>query len=773
MHKQLSRHIYRSSLIGLTSTAVLLALAASNATADAKAGQPTTPLPTLVRQNSIGEAGVTTHEVVRTITYVDPLTKEKHTIRQVATYQFDREGQVIKSINPLWSAYFPPYFAGYAPSWAEVKQKMTSPDSADEQETVTYDKLTGSGDVMTVHVFYVEPNGKMLWDLRKAIENPDGKPVTSFTLPELPDGWEYVDLDHLPKTIKVAPKAAGYTFMIQPAKDPEHHTEHHQETKELWRKIVLHLPSGDQAIMQKATATRSVTVTDGQPTYGKWQISPFAELRLPAIANYQTSVDQVPALQLTADQLDQDPVTVEVNYQRIGGPAAKDEGTQTGTNTTIDAGSQTDGIRVTDEGTQTEPAGGETTQPEKPATSDAGTQTNLPAGDEDSHPATSEEGTQTDSNSGTDVNTQTDGAATTDTGVGDGPVDVTDQGSQTEQSTGTDTGTQTDTSTGANKETQTDEHPTADAGVGDDTVDVTDQGSQTDHSTTTDAGVGDDTISDVNQGTQTDHSTGKDQGSQTDESTTTDTKTQTDQAPTTDTGTQTDNSITTDTGVGDDTVDTNDRGSQTDQSTGTNVGTQTEQTTSTGKEIQTVTRPVTETGVGDDPAATTDQGSQTTTPPVTDTGIGRASIDSTNQSTQTDQPSTSDPVKANDKDTHTNGTPAIEEKTSEPTGQKEPIKPTRPVIITSPDRGEVVTTPKQTSHDSSVQTASIDPAAFHSELDHLQKPLRELTADPQHESAAELPQTGNQPLGIKAAVLATVTTLTAAGTAMFTRQKRH
>lgn len=373
MHKQLSRHIYRSSLIGLTSTAVLLALAASNATADAKAGQPTTPLPTLVRQNSIGEAGITTHEVVRTITYVDPLTKEKHTIRQVATYQFDREGQVIKSINPLWSAYFPPYFAGYAPSWAEVKQKMTSPDSADEQETVTYDKLTGSGDVMTVHVFYVEPNGKMLWDLRKAIENPDGKPVTSFTLPELPDGWEYVDLDHLPKTIKVAPKAGGYTFMIQPAKDPGHHTEHHQETKELWRKIVLHLPSGDQAIMQKATATRSVTVTDGQPTYGEWQISPFAELRLPAMASYQTSVDQVPALQLTADQLDQDPVTVEVNYQRIGGPATKDEGTQTGTNTTIDAGSQTDGIRVTDEGTQTEPAGGETTQPEKPATSDAGT----------------------------------------------------------------------------------------------------------------------------------------------------------------------------------------------------------------------------------------------------------------------------------------------------------------------------------------------------------------------------------------------------------------
>ncbi|HJE27104.1 MAG TPA: MSCRAMM family adhesin SdrC [Limosilactobacillus pontis] len=665
MHKQLSRHIYRSSLIGLTSTAVLLALAASNATADAKAGQPTTPLPTLVRQNSIGEAGITTHEVVRTITYVDPLTKEKHTIRQVATYQFDREGQVIKSINPLWSAYFPPYFAGYAPSWAEVKQKMTSPDSADEQETVTYDKLTGSGDVMTVHVFYVEPNGKMLWDLRKAIENPDGKPVTSFTLPELPDGWEYVDLDHLPKTIKVAPKAGGYTFMIQPAKDPGHHTEHHQETKELWRKIVLHLPSGDQAIMQKATATRSVTVTDGQPTYGEWQISPFAELRLPAMASYQTSVDQVPALQLTADQLDQDPVTVEVNYQRIGGPATKDEGTQTGTNTTIDAGSQTDGIRVTDEGTQTEPAGGETTHPEKPATSDAGTQTNLPAGDEGSHPATSEEGTQTDSTSSTDANTQTDGSVTTDTGVGDGPVDVTDQGSQT------------------------------------------------DHSTTTDAGVGDDA------------------------------------------------------------VDTNDRGSQTDQSTGTNVGTQTEQTTSTDKESQTVTRPVTETGVGDDPAATTDQGSQTTTPPVTDAGIGSASIDSTNQSTQTDQPSTSDPVKANDKDTHTNGTPAIEDKTSEPTGQKEPIKPTRPVIITSPDRGEVVTTPKQTSHDSSVQTASIDPAAFHSELDHLQKPLRELTADPQHESAAELPQTGNQPLGIKAAVLATVTTLTAAGTAMFTRRKRH
>ena len=741
MHKELSRHIYRSSLIGLASTSILLTLAAGNAMADTNNSQPTTPLTTLIRRNE----PLVTREVVRTITYVNPLTKEKHSIRQVATYQFDRNGKVVKSTNPIWSAYFAPYFDGYAPLWVEIGAKATSPDSADEKEEITYRKVAGSGEVLAVHIFFTGVDGKPLLDLTRTIQNPNEKPVTDFALPAPPDGWEYADLEHLPKTIKVAPGASGrYTFMIRPVKALDHHEEHRQENKVLWRKIILHLPTGDQTIMQQATATREVTVKDGKTTNGEWQISPFAELRLPPMTGYQTSIDRIAARQLTADQLDQAPLTVEVNYQKTGGPATKDETTQTASQPAVDTGSQTD----------------------QPMVSDGGTQTNTPAGSGDSQTdqsVTNDQGMQTDETTAKDAGTQTDPNNPPSKGTG----------AQTDQTTGTDEGTQTNQPTNTDAGSQTTDPLTTDTGIGEDTVDITDHDTQTDSPATTDTGSGDNVADSQDQSSQTDQSTNTSEG------------TQTDQSASTDAGSQTVDHPTIDTEVGNDTVDNIDHGTQTDKLTAIDEETQTNQPISIDAGSQTADYPSVDTGVGNDMVDDNDQGTQTDQ----STGI--------NEGTQTDQPATTDAAsQTTDHGTQTDGSTtaktradndavnpinhdtqtAIEQGTKEHVGQDEGTRPDQLTTDLQPVTDQIAPAPQQialSGKDSSNQPAAVDPIAFHNELDRLQRPLRELAADPQQKTAATLPQTGNQAAGTKAAVVVALTTLTAAGAAMFTLRKRR
>lgn len=495
MNMKLSHHSYRSSLIGILSASVLLSLSAGNVLADANTWQPASHL-TTAKSHDHGQ--VTTKEVTRTINYVDPLTKEKHTINQVVRFQFDQDGKLIKKGTvPAWQAYFVPYFEGYAPNWCEVPPKVITPDSTNETEDVIYTKVLSENPIGSVLIKFIPIDGSNVQYL--TIGNSDGKPLSTFELPEPPEGWKYVGKDQLPKIVQITPGATRFNFLIQ-KNDTDPHQEKKQENKELSRKIILHLPTGDKVITQHARATRDVSVVDGKTSYGEWQISPFDEFVLPQVDGYQSSLTKVASLQLTADQLEKEPVTIKVDYHKVN-----DEGTST--DPSKDASTETDPVPGVDEGTQTDPSISTGTQTDPPAMSDAGTQT---------EPSTSkDEGTQTDQPTKEDEGNQTDDTPTIDTGVGDDTITGTDEGTQTEQPAKADEGSQTiDT-------------PTTDTGVGDDSIAGTDQGTQTDQPTgtdegsqtndtpTTNTGVGDDSIKETDQGTQTEPSTNEDQSTQT------------------------------------------------------------------------------------------------------------------------------------------------------------------------------------------------------------------------------------------------------------------
>lgn len=543
MNMKLSHHSYRSSLIGILSASVLLSLSAGNVLADANTGQPASHL-TTTKSHDHGQ--VTTKEVTRTINYIDPLTKEKHTINQVVRFQFDQDGKLIKKGTvPAWQAYFVPYFEGYAPNWCEVPPKVITPDSANETEDVIYTKVLSENPIGSVLIKFIPIDGSNVQYL--TIGNSDGKPLSTFELPEPPEGWKYVGKDQLPKIVQITPGATRFNFLIQ-KNDTDPHQEKKQENKELSRKIILHLPTGDKVITQHARATRDVSVVDGKTSYGEWQISPFDEFVLPQVDGYQSSLTKVASLQLTADQLEKEPVTIKVDYHKVN-----DEGTST--DSSKDASTETDPVPGVDEGTQTAPS--------------------------------ISTGTQTDQPTKEDEGNQTDDTPTVDTGVGDDTITGTDEGTQIEQPTKNDEGSQAiDT-------------PTTNIGVGDDSIAGTDESTQTDQPTksdegsqtidtpTTDTGVGDDSITGTDQGTQTETVPGKDDG------------TQTEQPAKADEGSQTIDTPTTDTGVGDDSIAGTDQGTQTDQPTGTDEGS------------QTIDTPTTNTGVGDDSIKETDQGTQT------------------------------------------------------------------------------------------------------------------------------------------------------------------
>lgn len=437
MNMKLSHHSYRSSLIGILSASVLLSLSAGNVLADANMGQPASHL-TTAKSHDHGQ--VTTKEVTRTINYVDPLTKEKHTINQVVRFQFDQDGKLIKKGTvPAWQAYFVPYFEGYAPNWCEVPPKVITPDSTNETEDVIYTKVLSENPIGSVLIKFIPIDGSNVQYL--TIGNSDGKPLSTFELPEPPEGWKYVGKDQLPKIVQITPGATRFNFLIQ-KNDTDPHQEKKQENKELSRKIILHLPTGDKVITQHARATRDVSVVDGKTSYGEWQISPFDEFVLPQVDGYQSSLTKVASLQLTADQLEKEPVTIKVDYHKVN-----DEGTST--DSSKDASTETDPVPGVDEGTQTAPSISTGTQTDQPTKEDEGNQTDdtptVDTGVGDDTITGIDEGTQTEQPAKADEGSQTIDTPTTDTGVGDDSIAGTDQGTQTEPSTNEDQSTQTGT----------------------------------------------------------------------------------------------------------------------------------------------------------------------------------------------------------------------------------------------------------------------------------------------------------------------------------------
>lgn len=390
---KLSRYRYCSSLVGLLSATVLLSLSSGNVLADENTNSPSSHLAV----SDHVDDQVNTKEVTRTINYVDPLTNEKHTIKQVARFQFNHDGKLIKGATPIWQAYFAPYFEGYHPNLQEVLPKLVTPKSADEVENIIYNKGPKK-DSMRAIVKFISIDGSTLPKESRllTIQNTDGQPFTTFELPAPPQGWEYVGKDQLPSKLRCSNNSILFMFLVQRS-----NPDSHQEQKALSRKIILHLPTGDQVITQQANAIRDVSTIDGQEHYGKWQISPFEELALPLVDGYDSSLAKIDSLQLAADQLDKELPTIEVDYHKTtkkdSTAPSKDEGNQADLVPGISEGTQTDLPAINDERTQTDPTPGQ------------------------------DEGTQTDQSTKTDEGSQTGDTSTVDIGVGDDTIDDNNQ----------------------------------------------------------------------------------------------------------------------------------------------------------------------------------------------------------------------------------------------------------------------------------------------------------------------------------------------------------
>ena len=713
--------IYHSSLIGLLSTSVLLSLSTGSVTASANVNQPGS-VSTALTDQAHSDDQIITKDVVRIINYVNPLTKEKHVIRQVASFQLEQNGKLVKTIHPGWQSYVLPYLEGYTPNWAVVPPKATTPNSADEVEDITYRKnQRAPKEAYNIRIEFYAIDGQPMADKVNVIRND--KPVLTFPLPSPPEGWEYVDEEQLPKILHTVPDAGiSYKFLVQKIQTPSHQ-ENRVENKQLCRTITLHLPTGDQVITQHALATRNISVEGDKMHYGEWQISPFDEFQLPKIDGYQASLDKVAAQQLTADQLAQDPITVEVDYHKV----VDDKGTGTGT---------TDDSTVTDP----TPSGDKDSQTDDPTMSDGGTQTDqsTSTGTQTERPATDDGGTQTEPVTTKDDSTQTDQPA------------VNDKGTQTESATTKDDGTQTDQATMVDEGSQTATNETVDTGVGDDSIDDVDQGTQTESPT-----VKDDVSQTENKqqddSTQTEVSTGKDAA------------TQTAQPAVTDKDSQTSGSSTTDTGVGDDSIGDVDQGTQTESPTVKGDASQTE-----NKQQDDSTQ--TETTTGKDEKTQTESEQQST---------GTQTENSTEPSTSRDEDSQTDIIEK-DAVIQEDHQITTTDDTGSNKGQINNATQSKSSTVNTNDPNWQGVTPSwpisNTKAGSQIDTAeaspTLDPLAFHNELNQLQQPLKELATRPQTHESSSLPQTGNHE-DPKVSILGTLTMLMGAFLTALHLRKRH
>ncbi|MCH3922780.1 mucin-binding protein [Limosilactobacillus sp.] len=693
---------YHRSMVSLLSATALLGLATMPVLAeqnDGDASAPPVATPAVTSPDNTGEQSVArTQKVTRTIEYTNPITGERKEAVQTAVLKYDQDGNQIDADDAIWPEFFMPSFDGYLCEYSVVRaQKITKDDVRSLKYYLIYAKehTTPAQSILKlvdINRQNVVPDIKVNFaadEMEKMID-----------LPTPPAGWEYVN--DLPAKVPISRYTAPVELMVRKSAP----AASHQETKELTRRIIVHLPSGDKTITQKVTATRTVQTDHGKTTTGEWQIPAFAEYKAPSVDGYVADQLTIPAQQLDPNQLTDQLAPVEIHYQKEE-PAKGDTTGEQPDKTGDDQSTTTDpGDKQTDPETKDEGVGDDTIDPgdqQKPAIKDEGVGDDTIDSGDIKQPETKDEGSQTDPD-----------PSTKDEGVGDDTIDP----GETERPGTKDEGSQTDPTPS-----------TKDEGVGDDTIDpdetaqpgTKDEGSQTDPTPSTkDEGVGDDTIDPG----ETERPETKDEGSQTD--------------PT---------PSTKDEGASDDTIDpdemkqpeTKDEGSQTDP----------------------VAPPSTTDGSSDDAAApddkrptgTTDTGSQTDPVPTTkDEGTETEPVPSVDQGTQTDDAAITDRGASTSKGNQ-------ESQTDEPSStiQKKVGEQSKPNVMDQQPQSE--NDGQNQSMTASQSNDEVDPLAFHDRLSQLQEPLTDLTkATPNQDKQGQdqLPQTGNhrQPATLQALVAA-------------------
>lgn len=712
--KQPKKHLYRSSIVGLCSTAILLSSTAVPVFGAVKA--ETIPVAQVSREGALVPE---VREVTRTISYLNPVTKKQESVRQVIRYRQDGD-QATALASPVWPEFFSPEFAGFETDQVVVQAIQTDAQTADSTVTINYYPRKESGRRrISIHF-----NSTPATASRFAGDQQVLKTIRTMTddngdllIPAPPEGWRYFNPDLPPKVHFGQGGLASLNLYVCPLA-----TVSREQTKDFQRELILHLPTGDQRLIQTATAKRVIVTENGVERPGKWTVANFPALRVPTVLGYAPSQAVVPELQPAADQTD---LKVEIYYYQTQNNNSQTE------NTTTDADTQTTPVGTTETGTQTAlpQTQNEESQTETAGTADSATQTT----DE----GMADQGTQT--NLSSDEGTQTADNPSTTEGVQTGDGKLVDEAGQTEDSHQTEAGTQTNNQ-GTSAATPTTDGSTQTSRPG--------------------SGAG---SADAAAQTSGGEISGNSHGTQTEDTATTDTATQTDSTQRADSAIQTEK-------------EKNDRadGDLVDCGVQTSSQTTNDDAADIGRDNQAVQTELPsreEADIQTKPGHGEDQGSQTDTK-TTESGTQTDLVSMEDSQPQTTVPATVEQStqtgagtkKPSQESQADNGQAASRPGNLGPAINENNPRQTEPIPAAAPAEGALLQPQQPASPEDEV-----DPLAFHNALAGLEQPLRELG---QEEKDDQLPQTGNQ-ASTKTTIIGLLVTLLAGLASLWTLKKRH
>lgn len=742
------KRFYRSSIIGLCSTAILLSSTAvpvfGAANADIEAAAVT---------QAVGDKGqavpAESKEVTRTISYLNPLTNKQESIRQVVRYQQDGD-QLTPLGSPIWPEFFSPEFAGFETDQVIVQAVQTDAETADKTVTIEYYPRTAPNRrKINIHFNSAPATSKhfsgdqQILKTIHTVTDDNG----DLLIPEPPAGWKYFSRD-LPSKVHFSQHGvASLNLYVCPLAIASR-----EQIKEFQRELILHLPAGDQHLIQRVTAKRVIVTENGVEKAGKWTIAEFPALRVPTIPGYGPSQALVPALQPAPDQASS---KVEIYYYQTQNNNSQTE------NTATDTGTQTALADTSEEGTQTAApqTKDETSQTETTGMADSATQTinqGQLVNQDTQTDLSSEAGTQTAVNPSNDAGTQTRDSSSADEAVQTDNNQAVTEGTQTNNNNTTNTATQTSDTEMADGNTQTVSH-SGDEGHTDTAVQTDNDGPNT-ANTAVDTQTED--MGAINEQTQTDDAQTKDTGIGTSSVVTVDAGAQTDSTQSMEATSQTENEVVnSSTQVGN--TELTDKETQTDSPVGSGTAADTKHGSQAGEgELPSKE----ETGTQTDFDHGKDSSTQTVASNVDDstqTDVQDKRPDVADSQTQTIVPAFVNKGVQTDKADKFNHEKAIDSRQEDRN-----VPATYPAINEggiAPTPADSTVQPKQTAK------GEIDPLAFHNALTALERPLHELDRD---EKEGQLPQTGNQ-VGTKATVIGLFVTLLAGLTSLWTLKKRR
>ena len=202
-----------------------------------------------------------------------------------------------------WEAYTPAGISGYTPTIKSVDAQTVTEATKDQTVKITY-----TANPESVKVNYVDDD-----DHEKLVHTNTvaGKTDQTVTItPAAPAGYELVDATPITYQVTAQPNQVVTVHV-------KHQTSTTSESKTLTRTIELHTPfDGVKLIKQVAELTRLVTFdkATGQSTTGAWSTGTWDAYQVPTYAGYASTIDVVPAVNLTGAATDQ---TVVVNYQAL------------------------------------------------------------------------------------------------------------------------------------------------------------------------------------------------------------------------------------------------------------------------------------------------------------------------------------------------------------------------------------------------------------------------------------------------------------------------